>query len=257
MTLSQYFSLVDVQARMALKSDASRYFLGYIWWVLEPLLYVAVFYVLFNMILDGRREDFLVFLMCGKLTFVWFSRSVTQASNAIVTNPGLIGASNIPKSLFPVAIIQEGLYKQALVFLLLFVVLAASGYNPGVSWLQVIPLALVQYIMIVGCSLVGAVLVCLMRDFSLLIGLGMMFLLFTSGIFWDVRELSDPATSQLMLAVNPLAFMLDAYREALMYGGMIDFGHLALVALGFAALTLGALRFMHSRSQWIALRALS
>ena len=71
MNLTQYFSLVDTMARMSLKADASRYFFGYIWWLLEPLLFVLVFYVVFELILQNRKEDFLVFLMVGKLTFIW------------------------------------------------------------------------------------------------------------------------------------------------------------------------------------------
>ena len=116
MTLTQYFKLVDIQARMALKADASQYFLGYIWWLLEPLLFVAVFYLVFS-----------VFLMCGKLPFVWFSKSVTQASNGIIANTGLIGKIDTPKSLFTMAIIQQGLYKQSTVFALLISLYSASS----------------------------------------------------------------------------------------------------------------------------------
>ena len=75
--------LVDQMARMALKADAARYYLGYVWWLLEPLLFVAVFYVVFQVILGTRTENFLVFLICGKFTFIWFSKSVTQASRSI------------------------------------------------------------------------------------------------------------------------------------------------------------------------------
>jgi lipopolysaccharide transport system permease protein len=53
MPLSQYLRLIDTMARMALRADASRYFLGYIWWILEPLLFVGVFYVVFNVILES------------------------------------------------------------------------------------------------------------------------------------------------------------------------------------------------------------
>ena len=57
-------------AIMALRADASKYFLGYIWWILEPLLFVGISYVVFSVILASRTEDFLVFLMCGKLAFI-------------------------------------------------------------------------------------------------------------------------------------------------------------------------------------------
>lgn len=242
---------------MALKSDASRYYLGYAWWILEPLLFVGVFYIVFNVILDSNRADFLMFLMCGKLSFVWFSKSVTQASSSIVTNAGLIGQANIPKTLFPMAAIQECFYKQLSVFLLLFVVLIFNGFMPGWSWLQLLPIVLVNYLMIVACSFIGAILVCFLRDIQLLINLGMLFLLFTSGIFWDVHDLGDPQMTATVLTWNPMAFILDAYRQVLMYQQTVNSMHLAAIGAGFTALTILGAFFMRSKGQRLALEALS
>ncbi len=257
MTITQYFSLVDVQARMALKADASKYFLGYIWWLLEPLLFVGVFYVVFNVILDARRADFLVFLMCGKLPFVWFSKSVTQASNSIVANAGLIGRIDIPKSLFPMAVIQEGLYKPAAVFVLLLGVVLAYDYPAGWVWLWLVPIMAINYLLIMGCSFLGAILVCLQRDFGMLIPLGMVFLMFTSGIFWDVRSLEDQHMTNLILTTNPLAFLLDAYRQVLMYGRAPDITLLLMVALGCVLLVVAANHALRRGSKYLALKALT
>ena len=116
MPLLQYFRLVDIMARMGLRADATRFLLGYIWWILEPLLWVGVFYVVFVTIMASREPDFLIFLATGKLVFVWFSKSVSQASNSIVSGKGLIGKIDVPKTLFPMAVVQEGVYKQLTVF---------------------------------------------------------------------------------------------------------------------------------------------
>lgn len=62
-------------------------------------------------------------LVCGQLTFNWFSKSVSHSVRSIFSNVGLIGDIDIPKKMFPLAQVQEGLYKQAIVFLLLMVVL--------------------------------------------------------------------------------------------------------------------------------------
>jgi lipopolysaccharide transport system permease protein len=262
MPFSQYIRLIDVQARMALRADASRYFLGYIWWLLEPLLFVGVFYVVFDIILDSRRSDFLVFLMCGKLAFIWFSKTVTQASNSIVsnsivTNKGLVGKIDVPKTLFPMAVVQQSLYKQATVFLLLIVVLLASGYPLTFTWLWLLPLILVNYLMIVACSFIGASLVCVLRDFSMIIPLGMTFLLFSSGIFWDVRALGDPRKTELVLALNPVAFILDAYRQILMFQGVPDLVHLLQIAVVCCVLILAMVAIMRRSSHFLALKVLS
>jgi lipopolysaccharide transport system permease protein len=242
---------------MALRADAARYFLGYIWWVLEPLLFVAVFYVVFELILKTGRADFLVFLMCGKLAFIWFSKSVNQAANSITANKGLIGRINVTKTLFPLAVIQEGLYRQVAVFLLLFCVLAFRGYYPDPTWFYLVPIILVNYLMIVACSLIGACLVCIVRDFTMVISLSMTFLMFTSGVFWDARTLGDPATTELVLAINPLAFILDAYRQVLMHATAPDWTHLLFIGLGSLVLLVLIVGIMRRSSEFLALRALS
>lgn len=257
MSLAQYFRLVDTMARMSLRADASRYFLGYIWWILEPLLFVGVFYVVFNIILESGRADFLVFLMCGKLAFIWFSKSVNQAANSIVASRGLIGRINVTKTLFPLAVIQEGLYRQAAVFLLLFCVLFAWGYSPTLTWLSLLPVIFVNYLMIVACAYIGACLVCVVRDFSMIITLGMTFLLFTSGIFWDVRALGNPQMTELVLALNPLAFILDAYRQVLMFQTQPDWIHLLQIGCGSVVLLAVVVLVMRRNSQHLALKALS
>lgn len=257
MPLSQYFMLIDIQARMALRAEAARYLLGYIWWILEPLLYVGVFYVVFNIILDSRKADFLAFLMCGKLAFIWFSKSVSQASSSIIGGRGLIGKIDIPKTLFPMAVIQQGLYRQVVVFALLFGVLLAYGYSATLTWLWIVPVIMVNYLMIVACSFIGVYLVCLMRDFSMFITLGMTFLLFTSGIFWDVRDLGDPQKTEMILALNPLAFLLDAYRQVLMYQTPPDLVHLLQIAMVSVVIIFAMGRLMRRSSQFLALKALT
>jgi len=256
MPLSQYFRLVDMMARMALRADATKFILGYLWWILEPLLWVAVFYVVFSVIRGTRTGDFLIFLMTGKLAFIWFSKSVTMASASLVGGKGLIGKVDVPKTLFPMASIQEALYKQSAVFVVLFIVLASNGFPPTVNWLYVLPVIMVNYIMIVACAFIGASLVAIVLDFKPLIGLGMMFLMFTSGIFWDVNAL-DPDKAALLLAVNPLAFILDAYRQVLMYDSTPDMYHLLVVGAGFGALACTMVLAMRRGSQYLALKALT
>jgi lipopolysaccharide transport system permease protein len=111
--------------------------------------------------------------------------------------------------------------------------------------------------MIVACAFVGACLVCIVRDFSMFISLGMTFLLFTSGVFWDVRALGSPQKTELVLALNPLAFMLDAYRQVLLYATAPDWIHLWQIAAGATLVLVIMVIVMRRYSQYLALRALS
>jgi lipopolysaccharide transport system permease protein len=259
MTLSHYFSLIDVQARMQLKADSSKFQLGFLWWFLEPLLWVGVFFLVFNLILDSERRsgDFILFLTCGKFAFIWFSKTVAQASGSIVASQGLVGKVNMPKSLWPMSTVQESLYRQSTVYLLLLLILMLFGLYPSLAWLWMAPVLVVMYLVIVACSLIGACLVCISRDFQKVIPLGMTFLLFTSGIFWDVREIADQEKAMLLLNANPLAFMIDAHRQVLMHNQAPDLAHLGLIAIGSVLLIALTVNYMKTHSQYLALKVLT
>jgi lipopolysaccharide transport system permease protein len=96
-----------------------------------------------------------------------------------------------------------------------------------------------------------------MRDFSMLISIGMLFLMFTSGIFWDVREIADPRMTELILLFNPIAFILDAYRQVLLKGYPPDYVHLVMVGCGAVMLIVLSLRALRRHSKFLALKALT
>jgi len=111
--------------------------------------------------------------------------------------------------------------------------------------------------MIVACSYIGACLVCILRDFSMVISLGMIFLMFTSGVFWDPRELGDPIKTDIVLNANPVAFMLDAYRQILMHNTAPEMMHLMAIGLGSMVFLTVTVLVMRRSSQYLALKALT
>lgn len=221
MTRYQWFRAVDLHARMSLRADAQRLMLGYLWWILEPLFFVAVFYLVFGVILQSGRVDFLAFLVVGKLPFQWFSGAVNHAANSIISAQPIISQVPMNKSFFPLSKVQESSYKQLAVFSLLILYVLYWGTPYGWHWLWLIPIAVCQYLLIAAVSLLVAPLVCLARDFAKVVQLSTMALMFGSGIFWDVRDLPERA-QDIILSWNPLAYLLDAYRQILLYDGQFE-----------------------------------
>ena len=257
MTLSHTITLIDTLARLHLKGEARRYALGYLWWIVEPMLYVAVFYIVFEKLLQNRQPDFLHFLMVGKLVFIWFSKSVSQAANSIEGSKGLIAQLNLRKQILPLAVIHQGHYRQLAVFSFLLIFLVFSGYAVTATWWWLAPILLIQTLLNAACGLWAALLVCLRRDCLLLIQLGMLFLLFMSGVFWDLHTIPDERSRQWLLALNPLATLIDCYRQILLSG--VTPSHDALTRVLMQALVLlGLVLWTYSRLQyWIARQVIS
>ena len=101
-------------------------------------------------------------------------------------------------------------------FFFLIGFLLMGDYPPSATWLWLIPLTVLQAILITACGLLGALLVSFKRDFRLVIQLGTVFLLFMSGIFWDLNTIADTGLRDGLLLLNPLANLIDCYRQVLM-----------------------------------------
>ena len=250
-------TLIDTLARLHLKGEARRYALGYLWWIAEPMLHVAVFYLVFEKLLQSRQPDFLYFLMVGKLVFIWFSKSVNQAANSIESNKGLMAQLNLRKEILPLAVIHQGLYRQLAVFSFLLLFLVFSGYAVTASWWWLAPLVLIQTLLTAACGLWGALLVCFRRDCLLLIQLGMLFLLFMSGVFWDLNAIADEGVRQWLMVLNPLATLIDAYRQVLMLGAAPSVNSLGWVLAESLLLLFLALFAYHHLQFWIARKVVS
>lgn len=206
---------------MSLRADATKLSLGYLWWALEPIFFVAVFYLVFGVILQSGRADFLTFLILGKLPFQWFAGAVNHSANSIVAARPIISQIPMNKSFFPLSKVQESSYKQLAVFALLLFYLIYIDVSAGWHWLWLFPIVICQYLLISAVSMTSAALVCIARDFAKIVQLCTLALMFGSGIFWDVRDLPEKAQN-LILTWNPLAYLLDAYRQVLLYGEHFD-----------------------------------
>ena len=257
MTFLQSLPLVHVMASMRLKSESSKLALSYLWWIIEPLLFVAVFYIVFEKLLDRGEGDFLAFLIVGKIPFLWFSKTVNASANSLIAGRALMGQRDFPKHVFPYAIVQENTYKQAAVFIVLFVFIWVRGYSLNEHWVWMPVIMFVNYIFILPVSMLGAWIVVYIRDARMLIQMGTMFLLFSSGIFWDIRSITDIGVQELLITINPLAFLLDAYRQVLIYGAAPDWQHLISICAGSLTVLIVTHLVFVRYSQAIARKVLS
>lgn len=256
MKIVDFIILVDTKAKMSLKAEASKLYFSFLWWIIEPLLFVLAFYFVFAVLLQTRQEDFLLFLMCAKIPYMWFSKAVTTASGSIVGNRGIISQIDIPKTIFPYASIQISLYKEIPVFLLLLAMCVYYNYLPSLEWLWLIPLLVVMYLMIVAFGLLTALLVCYADDVRMLINMAMLFLMFTSGIFFDISIIHQPLQDYL-LTYNPLAFLCDAFRKILMHKGLYNLQHLLVLFAIFSAAIAGLHLLYRNLSRTIAARVVN
>jgi lipopolysaccharide transport system permease protein len=214
---ARFMGLVLIKIRFNLRSESAKSTLSYSWWVLEPLLQMAVYYVIFGVLLARGTEDFVAFLLCGLVPWLWFSRSVSNSSLSIVQGRGIINQTYIPKAFFPLVVIGQDALKQLVVLVLLMVFLLLYGFTVSASWLWIVPILATQLLFIAAASLLVSFLVPFALDLVYLINTGLIMLMFGSGVFYSYEQLINPAYRELFL-LNPMANIIVNYRMVLMEG---------------------------------------
>ena len=211
----KFWQLVIIKVKFNLRSEAAQSYLSYAWWMLEPLLQMGVYLIVFDILLNRGTEDFVAFLLCGIIPWLWFSRSVNQSGNSITRGKGLISQTYLPKPFFPLVVIGQALIKQAFVFVLLFVFLFIYDYFPTIGWFWLIPIVVTQLLLIIAVSFVVAFIVPFARDIQYLIDAGLKMVMFGSGIFYSYKNVFLPEHREYFL-MNPIANLIVNYRRVLM-----------------------------------------
>lgn len=216
------------------------------------MLYVAVFYFVFAYVLQNGRVDFLVFLMCGKIPLMWYTKTLNKNAAALTAGKGLMGQRDFPKHVFIYSASLEACYRQVAVYGFLLVFLWLWGFEPQVTWFYLLLIIPVMVLLIFSTGMVAGYVTVFVPDLRMVIAMISMALLFTSGVFWDVRALPNQEVAEMILLYNPFAFLLDAHRQVLMYGNVPDLQHLGWVAL-IAMLLLAIMHVVYKvQSQFIA-----
>jgi len=236
-----------------LKAQHRNTFLGYFWWLLDPLLGVFVYYFVVVVVFQRGGADYGPFLVVGLIVWRWLSASVGGASHAIVSRAGVITQVALPKFIFPLTLTLSGLINFGFGLLVIAAFFLYWGILPGTAlvWLPVVLLGQTLFTLVLTSLLAYASV--FVRDTDTLVNHLMRVWFFVSPVIW--HQSMVPARLGWLFTINPMAHFLSAYRDILMSNQRPDLIALvAISALSFVAVA-GMVAF-YSRNEHRAIKAL-
>lgn len=226
-----YWRYALYRGYLNLIAEAARHYLGWLWWLFEPLAMTAVFFVVFRY-LRGAGEDFVYFLIVGVTTWLWFSNAVGGTTQSLVNARNLVMQMKLPKLMFPIVNVAAATYKQAFVFAMLLPVVA-TAHGIAWSWLWLPLLVASELALIVAVAGTVAFLCVALPDLRYVVVSLLQLMMFCSGIFFDIA--AYPEDVQRWFYLNPMAVLLQQYRLVLLEGAVPDVAWcLALMAASAA-----------------------
>jgi len=208
--LGKYRDLLFYRVLLESKTDTRQFYFGLSWWVIEPLVNLAMMYLVFGVIMQRGGPGFVGFLLVGFVIFRWIDGSVKKALQSFNAARSIITQIRLANWLFPVADMLASSLRFLVILLLLIVFCVWYSGQFGSAYLA-LPLILgLNMAFIIGLGLTLALIPPFIPDSRKIIDNVFTLLFFASGIFYDISKLSPEIAGYLYL--NPIASFITSYR---------------------------------------------
>lgn len=221
-------SLVDRNLKVMYKRST----LGIAWTLINPLLQLAVFVFVFQIILNINIPQYASYVFCGLLVWTWFQSSLFEATGVIINSQPLIRQPGFPVSILPIVVVTSGLihFLLALPILIVFLLIDGVQLTP---WALLLPLLnLVQFLLTISIAYFLAALNVTFRDTQHTLGVVLQLLFYMTPIFYEVGNIPD--RYWYAYGLNPLVHLVTSYRQILIEGTQPDWLALGIILGGCA-----------------------
>jgi lipopolysaccharide transport system permease protein len=224
--------------------------LGAAWAILQPLLTMVVFTVLFGhlarMPTDG--EPYSLFCYSALLPWNFFVAAVGNSSNSLVANNNLITKVYFPRLIIPAAAVSAGLVDLGVAALVLIVMVPLYGMSLHRGMLMLLPLVAVTTIFTAAVGTWSAAMNVKYRDVRYVLPFAIQLLMFLTPIIYPVSFV--PLRWRWILGLNPMSGIVEGFRDAV-FGRAFDWQSLAAAsAIALMLALLAALIFHRMESEF-------
>lgn len=216
-------SLVDRDMKLMYKRSA----LGVAWTLINPLLQLAVFVFVFQVILKVDIPQYSSYVFSGLLIWTWFQNSLFQATGVIVNSRALIRQPGFPIAILPAVVVTTGLihFLLALPILVIFLLVDGVQLTPLVLILPL--LNMIQFALTVSLAYFLAALNVTFRDTQHTLGVVLQLLFYLTPIFYELSNI--PNEYWYAYGLNPMVHIVTCYRQILIWGAQPDWIALAII----------------------------
>lgn len=228
--LYSYRQLLKSNVKKEIRGKYKGSFLGILWSFVNPLLTTLVYAIVFPIILKVSEPHYVTFIIIGVLPWTYFVSTIMQGTTTILNNAGIIKKVYFPREILPVSVNTSGLINFLISCFIIFAFLIFSGL--GFTWYIVfLPLIiLAQYLLQLGIIFVTSAINVYIRDAEYIINFFINMLFYATPILYSA-ELFEKTNLNWIIYVNPMATIINCYRDILFYQSMPHLKSLLCVLL--------------------------
>lgn len=207
--LLYFLTLRDIKVRY------KQTLMGVAWVIIQPLLTVLIFTLVFNRFvrLDAGALPYPLFALSGLLLWLFFANAVTNSTHSLVSNANLITKVYFPRMFIPAASVGAGLVDLAVAFLLLVALCIYYGVALTLNLLLVPLFIMLMALLALGVGLLSAAMTVKYRDLRHALPFIIQLWMFASPVIYPASVV--PVQWKWLLLINPVAGIIEGFRASL------------------------------------------
>lgn len=225
--LYSYRELLKTSVKKEVRGKYKNSFLGVLWSFLNPLLQIAVYAIVFPLILRNNQENYVVFLCCGLIPWNFFATSINRTAFSFVENGNIIKKVYFPREIIPISVVTSEAVNFLIASLIIlgFVIFGGLGITKFILFYPVV--LIVQYLLTLGISLIISSICVYLRDLQHFIGVALQLLFYAAPIVYAAETI--PENYQWIVKFNPMTYIINGYRNIFYNQTMIELKPLLFV----------------------------
>jgi ABC-type polysaccharide/polyol phosphate export permease len=206
-----------------IKTTVATTKLGIIWWILDPLLLMLIYYFVVKIVFNRGGPNYHLFALCGIVTWQSFSRSINLCTGSLIRSAGLIKQASLPMAIYVLIspMVQAFFYLIGLVIIMIW-----NHQVLGVHTLGIIILLILMILMSFTIGLFLSIFEVYVRDTGKLVTYVLRFGFYLSPILYSPEKIynlpSIPDFAKALYSLNPMVYYITGIRDLLFYGKMFE-----------------------------------
>lgn len=222
--LYQNRRLIWKLAKSDFKKRYAGSYMGAFWALVQPVVTVALYYVVFDVIFQDRQRlasggvvdvPYVPFLVAGLVPWFYFSEALTSAMMALLEYNYLVKKVVFKISVLPIIKIIAATFIHAFFVCVALLIACIYGYFPSLYTLQVFYYSACMFIFVLAISYTTCSVVIFFRDLQSIVNIFLQVGMWATPILWNIDRFDEKV--QMFLKINPLVYIVEGYRSAI-YG---------------------------------------
>jgi ABC-type polysaccharide/polyol phosphate export permease len=216
--IQKYFHYSIVSARSRLKAEVANSYLNWLWWILDPLCFMLIYTFIFGYVFKAGEPYFPVFIFIGLSMWDFFNRMMAGSVRIVKNNKAIVSKVYLPKYILVLVSMWVNGFKMLVSFSIVALMLLI--WKVPLTWnlLYFFPVALLLLLFSFGCSLHLLHYGVFVEDLSNVVNIVLRMVFYLTGVFYNVSTRIPTPYGEWLIRYNPMAFLLESMRNALLYG---------------------------------------